>query len=563
VKRHLPLLLALLFTPLLVAWPLPVVWSKAMLTVPGRDAAGHVWLLWAALHERAPLLGTTDLLGYPEGFTLVLADPGNLPFYALGSLVSASAAYNTMLWGGLLLSGLAGALLARRAQGPAWLGAVVAMAAPPMLAASAEGTTDSFGVAWVLLQLAFLLRFLDQGRLRDGVLAAGALAMTWHCGPYNGLWASVMDLCLGLWVVGRGWPTGEGEARRRWPAVGRATAVGIGGLLLCLPLARAMLGVQDPNMPGSAGRKVLPPAFEAPEAFRGGLQHGADLLDPWLPLQLTGGEAAVSHTAYVGAVALVVAVIAVARDRGRWPWLAGALAFSLLSLGTELYLHGRLVTVGEGILLAPAGVLVKAFPALLGWVAHWYRAGAVAALLLVPLVASQGRGWRGPVLAALVLGDSLVGAPRAWPLPTGVPPSVPALSLLEPGAFVEFPRQGRPPKDLTSWRYWNALVQMGHGHPLAGAMMDYPVGEEAQHAYLAVNLVTQGAPLSEHRRELLLDRGFRWVVVHKHQFMRAERGVAALRGCFGEPVVHDSTVVAFDLKRRGPRCPGEEAASAR
>jgi hypothetical protein len=552
VRRHLPLLLALLLTPLVVAWPLPVVWSRAMLTVPGRDAAGHVWLLWAALRERAPLLGHTDLLGYPEGFSLVLADPGNLPFYAVGSLVSPSAAYNSMLWGGLLLSGVAGALLARRVQGPAWLGALVAMAAPPMLAASAEGTTDSFGVAWVLLQWVLLLRFLDSGRVRDGLLAAGSLAMCWHCGPYNGLWAAMMDLVLGLWVLGRGWSSGEGVPRRRWPALRRAAMVGAGGLLLCLPLAHAMLGVQDPNMPGSAGRKSLPPAFEAPTAFRGGLQHGADLLDPWLPLQLTGGEPAVSHTAYVGAVVLLVALIAVARDRRRWPWLAGSVAFSLLSLGTELYVHGRVVTLGEGVLLAPAGVLVRGCPPLLGWVAHWYRAGAVAALLLTPLVASQGRGWRGPVLAALVLIDSLVGAPRAWPLPTGVPPSIPALRQLEPGAFVEFPRQGGPPKELSEWRYRNVLAQMDHGHPLAGAMMDFPVGEEAQQAYLALNLVTQGQPLPERRRERLLELGFRWVVVHNPQLGRAERAALELQRCLGEPVVSEPAVRVFDLRWRGP-----------
>jgi len=555
VRRHLPLLLALLFTPMLVAWPLPAVWSRAALTVPGRDAAGHIWLLWAALEERTPLLTHSDLLGYPDGFSLVLADPGNLPFFALGSWAGTAAAYNSMLWGGLVLSGLAGALLARRVDGPAWLGAVVAMAAPPMLAASAEGTTDSFGVAWVLLQLVLLLRFLDTGRIRDGVLAALALAMAWHCGPYNGLWAALMDLCVGLWVVARGWSAGGDEPRKRWPAVGRALAVGAGGLVCCLPLARAMLGEQDPDMPGSAGRGSLPPAFEAPEAFRGGLQHGADLLDPWLPLQLTGGESVVSHTAYVGVVALVIAVIAVARNRRRWPWLAGAVAFSVLSLGTTLFVHGRMVDVGEGHLVAPAGLLVKAAPALLSWVAHWYRAGAVAALLLVPLVASQGRGWRGPVIAALVLLDSIVGAPRAWPLSMGVPPSVPALRQLEPGAFVEFPRQGRPPKELSQWRYPNAMLQLDHGHPIAGAMMDFPVGKEAQQAYMAINFVTQGKPLHDRRRERLLEQGFRWVVVYYQQVGHAEQLASALQRCFGEPALSDPTVRVFDLEGRGPDCP--------
>ena len=554
VRRHLPLLLALLLTPLLVAWPLPVVWSKAMLTVPGRDASGHVWTLWAALHEGSPLLGHTDLLGFPDGFSLVLADPGNLPFFALGSWAGPAAGYNTALWGGLLLAGVAGALLARRLGGPAWLGAVLAMAAPPMLAASAEGTTDSFGVGWVLLQLVLLLRFLDAGRVRDGVLATLALAMAWHCGPYNGAWASGIDLTIALWIVARGWSGAPSAPRRRLPALGRAVLVGGSALLLCLPLAWAMLGVRQPNMPGSVNRASLPPAFEAPSAFRGGLQHGADLLDPWLPLALTGGEAEVSHTAYVGLVALAVAVLAVTRDRRRWPWLAGALAFSLLSLGPTLFLHGRMLTVGGEALPGPAGLLAGACPMLLGWVAHWYRAGAVAALLLVPLVASQGRGWRGPVLAALVLLDSLLGAPRAWPLPWAEPPTSPALRLLEPGALVELPREQGPPRTLAQWRYRDVLAQVDHSLPIAGVMMGFPAGQEAQRAYMTVHQAASGNALPEGRRERLLEQGFRWVVLYPHRMARAEKASSGLQRCFGEPVVAQPELQVFDLSQRGQGC---------
>ncbi len=553
VRRHLPLLLALLLTPMLVAWPLPRVWSKAMLTVPGRDASGHVWALWAALQEGSPYLGHTDLLGYPDGFFLTLLDSANLPFFALGSWTGPAAGYNTALWGGLLVSGVAGAMLARRLGGSAWLGAVLAMAAPPMLAASAEGTTGSFCAGWVLLQLALLLRFLDTGRVRDGVLAALALAMAWHGGPYNGFWAAGLDLTVALWIVARGWSADPSAPRRRHPALGRAVLVGGGALLLCLPLAWAMLGVQDPGMPGSVNRGSLPPAFESPAAFRGGLQHGADLLDPWLPLPLTGGEAEVSHTAYVGIVALVVAVIAVVRDRKRWPWLAGSLAFSLLSLGPALYLHGRELTVGGEALLGPANLLIRACPPL-GRLAHWYRAGAVAALLLVPLVASQGRGWRGPVLAALVLADLLLAAPLAWPLPQGVPPSSGALRQLESGALVELPLQAGPPLRLWDWRYRNVLGQVDHGHPITGAMMDYPLGKEAQQAYMAVHHVASGNILPDGRREALLDRGFRWVVLYPELLGRRQQAAAALERCFGAPVVEESQLRVFDLSQRGPGC---------
>ena len=59
---------------------------------------------------------------------------------------------------------------------------------------------------------------------------------------------------------------------------------------------------------------------------------------------------------------------------------------------------------------------------LLGRISHWHRAGAVAALFLVPLVSLVGRvcvpRWV-PVLAAmLVLADRAWGSPTPWPLPT-------------------------------------------------------------------------------------------------------------------------------------------------
>ena len=558
MRRHLPLLLALLLTPLLVAWPLPRVWSEALLTVPEREAATHVWGLWAALQEGSPLRVHSDLLGYPEGVSLVLVDSGNLPFFALGSWAGPAAGYNTVLWGGLLLAGVAGALLARRLGGPAWLGAVLAMAAPPLLAASSEGATEAFGAGWVLLQLALLLRFLDAGRARDGLLAALALTMAWHCGPYNGIWAAGMDLAIALWIVARGWSAEPSAAGRRRPALSRAALVGGGALLLCLPLAWTMLGVQDPNLPGSISRASLPPAISAPLAFRGGLQHGADLLDPWLPLPLTGGEAPVSHTAYLGLVALVVAVIAVARHRRRWPWLAGALAFSLLSLGPELFLHGQPLTVGEQALPGPVGLLIGACPPL-GRLAHWYRAGAVAALLLVPLVASQGRGWRGPVLAALVLADSVLAAPRAWPLPEAVPPSSPALRQLEPGALVEFPRtkgRSRTPRD---WKYRNILAQADHGHPITDTMMELPMGPEAKRANVVVQRVASGNPISAWQREALLAQGFRWVVLYPELLRRGERAASAFQRCFGAPVAEEPQLRVYDLGQRGPGC--EEPAS--
>jgi hypothetical protein len=213
-----------------------------------------------------------------------------------------------------------------------------------------------------------------------------------------------------------------------------------------------------------------------------------------------------------------------------------------------------MVAVGEGVLVGPAGLLVRAVPPL-GRLAHWYRAGAVAALLLVPLVASQGRGWRGPVLATLVLLDSLVGAPRAWPLQHAPPPDTAALERLKPGAMVVLPRSEGRHERLHEWRYPNVMAQVGHGHPIADGMMGIPIGHGAHQACLAVRRVASGSPMPAHRRSELLEQGFRWVVLHPPLIERGGQAASALERCFGEAVVEEPGRRVYDLRRAGPGCP--------
>ncbi len=450
-------LAGLLAAAMLLTWPLAWVFRSEVLSHPSREAASHIWGLWAALGD-GPLIIETELLRHPEGLRLVLVDPGNLPAFALGSVLGPAAGYNLVVLCGVLVAGLGGWLIAERIDGEPWLGALVAMCCPGLLAAASEGTTEDFGVGWVLVFLALLLR--------RSWWAIPALTMAWITGPYNGLWASLIGGSLGLWWLLRD------RAR-----AGRAALVGLGGAVLGGPYFWAVLTQRHHRLPGSGGHPQfghLPEIIEAQD-FRGDIWHGADLTDAWLPVQLTGGEGDWSHTAYVGLVALVFGVAAVNRRRELWPFLAGSVVFSVLALGPWLYFGGEVLRVGGEPLLAPAGLLEEAWPELTRFT-RWYRAGSVAALLLAPLV-STWRGRSSLLVAALVVADTLILAPMPWPLVSAPMPSVEGLE--GEGALMEVPPffVGEPEGD--AWRDQNVLAQTLHGRPIAGSMMGLGPAPEA------------------------------------------------------------------------------------
>lgn len=538
----LALVLALL--PLLLLWPLPLVFSSHVLAAPDQEAATHIWGLWAALREGEPLLLRTSLLGWPQGVELVLVDPANLPAFALGRALGGPAGgYNLVLYFGALTQGVAGALLARRVGASPALGAVAAMACATLIANAADGQTEGFAVGWVGVQLALLLELAERGGVWRGALAAGALALAWYGGPYNGLFASALDLVVGIGLLAR---AGRAGARTLLP---RLLGVALGAALLVTPLAAAILGMRDPSLPGSGARAGLPRIVENPEIFRGGVQTGADLLDPWLPGPLTGGEAPVSHTAYLGVLALGAAILAVWRDRRRWPWLAGALGCVAFAFGPYLYLGGHALELGGRPLLGPAGGLTLLEP-FFGRLTRWYRAGAVATLLLAPLVASVApRGpWRLGFGALLVL-DLLLLAPLAWPLHASPMPDPATWAPLQgEGAIFELPRTttGEPPPG--EWRDRTALAQTLHGRPLAGTIMGLRGSPEAEeHHQSVLRLLRSGAWRAADRARLRAD-GYRWIALLPTQLRVPAESLDNLNACLGPPVVRRDDYIVWTLE---------------
>lgn len=526
--------------PLLLLWPLPTVFRTHLLAAPDQEAAPHTWGLWAALHTGQPLVLQSDLLGYPDGASLVLVDPGNLPAFALGLIWGPAAAYNMVLVVGLLVMGAAGALLARQVDGDPVVGAVAALACPTLLANAADGMTEGFGVGWVGLQLAFVLRWRDHGRGQDLALAAVTFALAAWTGPYNGVWAALVDAGVGAGAL---------LARDR-RAVARLLAVPAASGPLVAPLAWAIARHRPDHLPGSEARAGLPPALAQPELFRGGLRYGADLLDPWLPGLVTGGEAPVSHTAYLGVVALCASLVAAYREPRLRPWLVGAAAFAALSLGPRLYLAGQpLMVAGRG-LLGPAGGLVLA-AGFFGRITRWYRAGAVASLLLAPLLsrASPSPRWRAG-LAALVVADTLLLAPLAWPLHHAALPDAAPFQAVEAageGAILELPPVTSATPPPGAWRDQVGLLQPQHGRPVGGSMMRLPVSPAARRGQAAVERWLRQGRLPATTLASVRADGFRWLAIYPPYRPMPPGARARLEACFGAPVGASAEVWVFDL----------------
>ncbi|HCH65882.1 MAG TPA: hypothetical protein DFR83_23980, partial [Deltaproteobacteria bacterium] len=375
-RRLWPVLTVLALLPVALAWPLPAVFRTHVLAAPDQEAAPHIWGLWAAAHTGSMLPIHTDLQAFPTGVELVLVDPFNVPAFHLGALWGPAAAYNFVLWCGLVLMGIAGALLALEWRASAWVGAVAAMACPTLLANAADGMTEGFGVGVVGIFAALLLRARRTGQRSAWVGAGLALGLTPWTGPYNAVWAALIGLGIAGSIASRG----------EWPTLRRTAFVGLGGILLGLPVGWSIFRSRDEALPGGGARSGLPEVMEHPEIYRGGVQTGADLIDPFLPVQLTGAEASVSHTAYQGVVLLGCAAVIAVRHPPARRWMAGALGFVALSFGPWLYWKGEVLQVGGAHLAGPAGIAMLAVP-VFGRLTRWYRAGAVAGLMLAPLAA--------------------------------------------------------------------------------------------------------------------------------------------------------------------------------
>lgn len=545
-RENIATVAIILLLPLLLLWPLPLVFSTELLSHRSQEAPAHIWGLWAAWHEGSPLVIDTSLVTWPEQVSFVLIDPINILPYMIGHVIAGPAAgYNLLLYFSHVLLGAAGVLLARRVGGDPVIGALAGQLCPSFIASPATGMTEEFGVGWVALFCVALLSFLESRRAVTGILATVLLAVCWYAGPYNGVWAGLIGLFIAVGSL------------RDWRRLGRAAVVGITGAVLTLPLANAVLRERHQDLPGHAQPGQLPDlTIPVVDSYRGGLPFGADILDVLVPVQLTGSQAAVSHTAYVGLLSVVLAAIGLRRWRAGWPWMVGALAFAVLSIGPYLYLHGELQTYDNRPLMAPGAALLLLLSPL-GQITRWNRAGAVAHLLLVPLIARAVPSRWGARIAVggILLIDALVLAPLSWPLSSYPTPSPAVFEKMDqPGALLELPlvHTTQPPEGM--WRDGNALAQTIHGRPFAGGLMQTPTSRFGRSAHNRVQALMHGSPFSSGFRDQMLEEGFSYLAIYP-RIKRVDDALdRRLRICFGEPLWQSPLIWLYDLRAVSGGC---------
>ncbi len=548
MRLNWPLLALILLAPLAVAWPLPAVFTDQWLTTPFGEAAIHVWGLWTTAAGGNLFKIDTTAIAWPDGAQAILADPINLPWFLIGWPFGPEAAYNTVVYGNLMVLGLAGACLARQVGGVAGLGVLAALINPSVLGAITGGITEHLSLGWLGLFVASLIGALKHHCKKRALLAGILMAITVASGPYNGVWAAAIATAIGLFHLGR---------QNRALSIGPLAITGGVASLLSAPIVSMVLTQRLPGQPGTT--EMARSFFALPAAntnlFRGGIRFGADLSDPWLPIFVTGGTATPTYTAYLGAVALVISTIVVIKTRRHWGWLCGAFVFALLSFGPWLIWNGHPVYFDGNVFLAPAGILADNFP-LFTRISHWHRAGGVAALLLVPLVALAptviNHRWSVPGLAILLCVDRLMGSPVPWPLPTMTGPDTQAYAALSgtPGAVLIQPARFKDiPPPRARYRDPSLLAQLYHQHPVSeSGAMGHGLSAAAQHANDLLHRLGESGFADAGHKGAFEGPGFRWLAVYPRQMSENIKRDRNWARCLGQPIVATRNVRLYDLQ---------------
>jgi hypothetical protein len=532
---------------LLVTWPLAIQGLHTVPAAPDQELAAHLWGWQVALAEASPFQLETKLVGWPTGIQLPLIDPINIPTFAIGySLSGPALGYNLVWIQGLLLMAGAAHRLARLSGISSQSASIWALACPFLVACVADGQTEAFGVGLVGVHAAAAAQFARQRHPSDALVAALAGFGCTLAGPYNLVWAALLDGVLFLGNIS--------SVSRLW----RHALLGWGGLLSAAPLWAQMLAGR-PGQPGSVERAGLPPAHEAPGLFRGGMQVGADLLDGPFPDWMTGSEAPVSHTTYLGLSLILLALRGLSRRPQLWPFALAAFLTWLFSLGPWPTLLGIPISFSGQRLLGPAGVLATLFP-LFARMTRWYRVGAVCFLCLLPL-ASAGlphHRFRRYTTILLVLFDLLLWAPHAWPLRStplpDAPFHLPAPTKDEPTpAILELPTrtEGQPPPG--GWRDENLLWQTHHHRPIAGGPPGFGLTPAVETVLAALRNDLRNGTVrpTTIQRAHHLGFGFLHVDLTRHPLPSAS--TEALHACLGTPLAASHQHLLFPLSSQGCR----------
>jgi hypothetical protein len=409
----------------------------SLLAWPGGEVYGHAWVQWWWGQGLDP--GT--LVSGGDGWRVI--DPLTTALAAgLGRAVGEVAAWNAVSLGGVALAFAGGAALARRIGGSPLVGGAALALAPIYLGSLASGLTEDAALGLVALALSLLLG----PRLRERLLGGALLGLSAWCGLYLALAGAWLALVVGAASLIEEARSAAGRASEGRALAGRALAGWVGAAALAAGGAAAALAAQGERIAGEGHRFGQgAPRFEPLWAINP--WRGADLASFFAPghAPLTADALVRLHPAYLGWVALLLALLAV--RQGRW-WI-GLLGAAVLCTGPSLSWAGRPLGLEN-----PLAALVAGLPGLelLNHYGRLLLAGAVALSALAALGAARLEGWSparwrplvAPALAALIAAEIGAASPAPLPLPltpAGIDPVWAALADGE-GAVLPVPLAG-------------------------------------------------------------------------------------------------------------------------
>ena len=540
--RSLPLVLAYVALAAAVTWPAVTELGAAVPGSSRTDLWNSLWSMWFVARSIAAgeLPYATTLLNYPQGGTLLVADPlGALMAAPLIPAVGLAAAYALVVLAQLSLAGVVAHRFAEdllrwlrpgASLSAAWVAGVGYATAPVLLSAVHNGTSEAFAGGWPALAAWACWRVAAHGGARRAALAAGALLLAALSSWYGAVVAFLFAGAITVFGV----PGGAGRLKVRALALAASLA-------LVAPLAWAThhAATDNGNLVGIKGDRevalvrrstgpadpvgyVMPGDYRSPD-FRAMSRYSEDFF----------------HCHYLGWVLLAGAGLTLGggRRRGTGPlWLAAG-AGAVLSLGPVLARQGMAVIIlGDRAIPLPYFLLerVPGFSAL-SLVYRLALAPALGVALLAALgVAGRGRLALVATLAILVEGrfaSPLGGLPDT----SDVRPetSIAALAAAPDGAVVNFPVVGG--RDYL-------FEQTTHGKPIAGGL-NFPNNTTSRRFWQAA-LDAAGKPDAEVRRAVASKArslGVRYLVIHPDPAARPDMhdtAVRALRRAF--PLLEDA-----------------------
>jgi hypothetical protein len=327
-----------------MTWPLAIK-SSTHLLAGSWDTLFHYWNSWwvrqALATGQSPFY--SQYIFYPAGVSLVYNNFAWLNIAAWGLLepwIGGLAAYNSPLLLNLALCGFSTFLLTRYLTGDkvaAFLAGVIYLCWPFRL--SQLGHPNLISTQWIPLFLLFLIRTLRRGRWQDGVLTGVFLALTGYTRWQQLIAIPIVGGIYLLCTLRNGWISQRRQMRALLLA-GVVTGIALTPPVLLLVnqqlTAPAELVMKEEEI--SKQTDLL--AYLTPSTSHPVMGSLAQTAYRRYYADRSSGR---DYSAYLGAIALLLALLAVWRARqAALPWAVMALVLLLLALGPVLRINGRL-----------------------------------------------------------------------------------------------------------------------------------------------------------------------------------------------------------------------------